>query len=204
MSIIAQHAGPQLALLSLAGDDWDRADHFCSQALMHFLRDWQSLHPLARHGRVALLQSLQMLREIQEVLEFVRVERNFATMAPLRALLSDWAQRWPLDTSDNIVQWDMLCYGRALLLGRLQARFQVHLSRPRVSGGALVSADDAVSREAVAVTVAEARMGVWRRGVRAAMRQRNWTAAGLFHSFLRVAETQTQGVCVCLSCCSRV
>ncbi len=119
--------GPQLAVMSMVRDDWDRAEHIVTQSLNNFLLSWQTLHPLARKGKVNLLQSLQLLREIQEVVEFARDDRNFRTMRPLSKLLERWAQRWPSVETDDVIHWDMLAFCRASLLDKLQHRFLAYL-----------------------------------------------------------------------------
>ncbi len=191
---LVKHFGPQLAMLSIVRDDYDRAQSFIGQSSALVLETWRSLHPLARKGRLRLLQSLQLLKEMQEVVEFTRNDKNFNTMKPLEGLLRRWNTRWPQDMT-SIVVWDTVAYSRELLLEKLQQRF-VYRQKVGAQGQQYGMQWDSsyASRENVELAIAEARVGFWRRCTAASIRQRNLAVASAFNVLTTEAEATRAAV----------
>ena len=188
------HYGPELAMLSIVRDDFPRARALCSQALGTMLSSWRSLHPLARNGRLKLLQRLQLVKEMQEVLNFLKYESSFETIQPLERLVSKWANRWPLNQT-SITVWDSIAYGRELLLDKLKQRF-VYRERAgaqqQLQG--LQFGNQIASKERVELLIADCNVSNWRRCTKAGMKQRNLAVATQFQTFCVQAENIRAGV----------
>jgi DNA-dependent protein kinase catalytic subunit len=184
---LLKNFGTQLAMMSMIRDDLDQAKSLISKSMKNVLESWRSLHPLARNGRLRLVQSLQQLKEIEEVVTFVRDEKNFSSMKALEGLLQRWEVRWPRETT-SIVVWDSVAYCRSLLLDKVQQRFanSHQLERQHQQYG--MQWPGQASQESVESAIADARVSYWRKCMRAGMKQHNLEVAKTFHNLCNEAE----------------
>jgi DNA-dependent protein kinase catalytic subunit len=120
---------PELAFMSIARDDLDRARFYVIRSFQQFLAKWTSLHPLANAARHQALQPLQKVVEMEEFLSFVADGRNFETMTPVNTLLGNMRSRWPSPRLDNVLVWDNVVSNRSVLLDKLNDRFALYTSR---------------------------------------------------------------------------
>jgi hypothetical protein len=190
---VLKNFGAQVALLSLMRDDYDQAKSFVSLSLKNVLEMWRSLHPLARKGRLRLIQSLQQFKEVQEVIDFVRNEKNFDAMQPLQDLLRRWEARWPRETT-SIVLWDNVAFCRSLLLEKLEERFlyRAQLGAQQQQYG--MQWPGAASQEGVEGMIAEARVSFWKYCMRAGMKQHNFDVAMSFQKLCSEAEKDWRAI----------
>ena len=202
--VLMRTFGPELAVMSVQRDDFDRAQYFCTQSFGNVLKSWRTLHPLARKGRLRLMQSLQRIKEVLEVVSFVRNDANFASMKPLSKLLRRWESRWPLEQT-SIVVWDSVAYSRNLLLKKLQDRFLSFLKLQHVAiqegrSSSVVAEDmleqqygmqysgNVASKENVELAISESQIKFWRQCTKAGMKQKNWAVSERFQKKCIEAE----------------
>lgn len=92
---------------NMACSGWKLLQKFCRDILdMFVMQDWSSTDTLMTNNRVAALQTLQPLIELQEFLTFMSEESNFQTRIPAERLVAMWGKRTPHYLTDPITVWD--------------------------------------------------------------------------------------------------
>ncbi|XP_054711224.1 DNA-dependent protein kinase catalytic subunit-like, partial [Uloborus diversus] len=109
---LESHYAEDLALLYIVQDKFDIARTYSSSCLRRFLKDWQSLSPLAIGMQISTLQKLIAYVELDEFLQVMKQD-NFTEAASLTNLLRIWQNRYPAST-DSVNIWDDVSTNRHL------------------------------------------------------------------------------------------
>ncbi|XP_052262779.1 DNA-dependent protein kinase catalytic subunit-like isoform X1 [Dreissena polymorpha] len=115
---------PMLALMYLWQEDYDRARHYCNNALAAFLQDWSSTDILMISSRESTLQRLQPLIEMHEFLTFMADEANFSSPVPAQGLVCRWNSRCPHQLTDPVGVWDDVILNRSVYLDHISSRLR--------------------------------------------------------------------------------
>lgn len=102
----------ELSLLYILQDDIDRATYYIKNAIQIFMQNYSSIDVLLYRSRLAKLQSVQTLAEIEEFLNFIRKHGDLSSLGPLRRLLKTWTSRYPDTVTDPMHIWDDIITNR--------------------------------------------------------------------------------------------
>ncbi|XP_021065597.1 DNA-dependent protein kinase catalytic subunit [Mus pahari] len=134
----------ELSLLYILQDDIDRATYYIKNGIQIFMQNYSSIDVLLYRSRLAKLQSVQTLAEIEEFLSFICKHGDLSSLGPLRRLLKTWTSRYPDAVTDPMHIWDDIITNRCFFLSKIEER----LTAP--SGDLSMSVDedeDSMDRE---------------------------------------------------------
>ncbi|XP_040828526.1 DNA-dependent protein kinase catalytic subunit [Ochotona curzoniae] len=112
----------ELSLLYLLQDDMDRAKYHIENGIRIFMQTYSSIDVLLHRSRLAKLQSVQALTEIQEFIGFMSKQGNFSSQVPLRRLLKTWTNRYPDAKMDPMNIWDDIITNRCFFLSKMEEK----------------------------------------------------------------------------------
>ncbi|XP_008767155.1 DNA-dependent protein kinase catalytic subunit isoform X1 [Rattus norvegicus] len=115
----------ELSLLYILQDDIDRATYYIKNAIQIFMQNYSSIDVLLYRSRLAKLQSVQTLAEIEEFLNFIRKHGDLSSLGPLRRLLKTWTSRYPDTVTDPMHIWDDIITNRCFFLSKIEERLTV-------------------------------------------------------------------------------
>ncbi|RHZ54169.1 hypothetical protein Glove_429g27 [Diversispora epigaea] len=104
----------ELALTSIARNEFEQARSYIRKAYDCFLFNWSTLHPLAIGTRLNKLSSLQ---EIVEMEEYLNLAESSNKLENRNKLTSCWSRRYPSKQLDPTNSWDDIITSRHLILG---------------------------------------------------------------------------------------
>eukprot|EP00048_Salpingoeca_helianthica_P009248 m.132741 g.132741 ORF g.132741 m.132741 type:complete len:3967 (+) comp14817_c0_seq1:97-11997(+) len=122
----------QLAATFMLAGQSERALFYSLNAADRFRADWAALHPLMAAARLATLQRLQPLVDIQDTLSFLSDDAKIEALGPVRTMLTRWRTRMPSPDLDELHVWHMATSVRALCLDRI---LQAYRGRWATGGG---------------------------------------------------------------------
>ncbi|XP_052014740.1 DNA-dependent protein kinase catalytic subunit isoform X2 [Apodemus sylvaticus] len=112
----------ELSLLYILQDDIDRATYYIKNGIRIFMQNYSSIDVLLYRSRLAKLQSVQTLAEIEEFLSFIRKHGDLSSLGPLRRLLKTWTSRYPDVVTDPMNIWDDIITNRCFFLSKIEER----------------------------------------------------------------------------------
>ncbi|XP_042541900.1 DNA-dependent protein kinase catalytic subunit [Dipodomys spectabilis] len=115
----------ELSLLYILQDDVDRAKYYIENGIQIFMQNYSSIDVLLHRSRLAKLQSIQTLTEIQEFISFIRKEGNLSSQVALKRLLKTWTNRYPDVKMDPMNIWDDIITNRCFFLSKLEEKLAI-------------------------------------------------------------------------------
>lgn len=112
----------ELSLLYILQDDIDRATYYIKNGIQIFMQNYSSIDVLLYRSRLAKLQSVQTLAEIEEFLSFICKHGDLSSLGPLRRLLKTWTSRYPDVVTDPMHIWDDIITNRCFFLSKIEER----------------------------------------------------------------------------------
>lgn len=145
-TILELQYSQELSLLYILQDDIDRATYYIKNGIQIFMQNYSSIDVFLHRSRLAKLQSVQTLAEIEEFLNFISKHGDLSSLGPLRKLLKTWTSRYPDSVTDPMHIWDDIITNRCFFLSKIEERLTSS------SGGLSMSVDedeDSVDRREV-------------------------------------------------------
>uniref|UniRef100_A0A087Y0R2 DNA-dependent protein kinase catalytic subunit n=1 Tax=Poecilia formosa TaxID=48698 RepID=A0A087Y0R2_POEFO len=111
--LLESHHSQELSLLYILQDDYDRAKYYTNHAMQLFMESYSSVDTLLTQSRLAVLQPVQALTEIQDFLLFIKGEvQKMSNIMQLKSLIKSWTDRYPDTKVDPVVVWDDIVTSR--------------------------------------------------------------------------------------------
>ncbi|MEJ1281700.1 protein kinase DNA activated catalytic polypeptide [Cricetulus griseus] len=121
-TVLELHYSQELSLLYILQDDIDRATYYIKNGIQIFMQNYSSIDVLLHRSRLAKLQSVQTLAEIEEFLNFISKHGDLSSPGPLRRLLKTWTSRYPDAVTDPMHIWDDIITNRCFFLSKIEER----------------------------------------------------------------------------------
>ncbi|XP_013210333.1 DNA-dependent protein kinase catalytic subunit [Microtus ochrogaster] len=121
-TILELQYSQELSLLYILQDDIDRATYYIKNGIQIFMQNYSSIDVFLHRSRLAKLQSVQTLAEIEEFLNFISKHGDFSSLGPLRKLLKTWTSRYPDAVTDPMHIWDDIITNRCFFLSKIEER----------------------------------------------------------------------------------
>ncbi|XP_048223408.1 DNA-dependent protein kinase catalytic subunit [Perognathus longimembris pacificus] len=115
----------ELSLLYILQDDVDRAKYYIENGIQIFMQNYSSIDVLLHKSRLAKLQSIQALTEIQEFISFISKQGNLSSQFALKRLLKTWTNRYPDVKMDPMNIWDDIITNRCFFLSKLEEKLAI-------------------------------------------------------------------------------
>ncbi|XP_051784693.1 DNA-dependent protein kinase catalytic subunit [Erpetoichthys calabaricus] len=120
-SIIETHYSQELSLLYILQDDFDRAKYYINNCMQIFMQNYSSIDGLLHGSRLAKLQSVQTITEIQDFLNFMITD---VSKTSVKHLIRVWAGRYPDDRMDPMNIWDDIITNRCFFLDKISEKLR--------------------------------------------------------------------------------
>uniref|UniRef100_A0A8C4S1N9 DNA-dependent protein kinase catalytic subunit n=1 Tax=Erpetoichthys calabaricus TaxID=27687 RepID=A0A8C4S1N9_ERPCA len=120
-SIIETHYSQELSLLYILQDDFDRAKYYINNCMQIFMQNYSSIDGLLHGSRLAKLQSVQTITEIQDFLNFMITDGKETSV---KHLIRVWAGRYPDDRMDPMNIWDDIITNRCFFLDKISEKLR--------------------------------------------------------------------------------
>ncbi|KAK7807495.1 hypothetical protein U0070_006783, partial [Myodes glareolus] len=153
-TILELQYSQELSLLYILQDDIDRATYYIKNGIQIFMQNYSSIDVFLHTSKLAKLQSVQTLAEIEEFLNFISKHGDLSSLGPLRKLLKTWTSRYPDAVTDPMHIWDDIITNRCFFLSKIEERL------PASSGDLSMSVDedeDSIDRREVGEPQEDAR-----------------------------------------------
>ncbi|XP_049981118.1 DNA-dependent protein kinase catalytic subunit [Alexandromys fortis] len=121
-TILELQYSQELSLLYILQDDIDRATYYIKNGIQIFMQNYSSIDVFLHRSRLAKLQSVQTLAEIEEFLNFISKHGDLSSLGPLRKLLKTWTSRYPDAVTDPMHIWDDIITNRCFFLSKIEER----------------------------------------------------------------------------------
>ncbi|KAG2458009.1 PRKDC kinase, partial [Polypterus senegalus] len=118
-SIIETHYSQELSLLYILQDDFHRAKYYINNCMQIFMQNYSSIDGLLHGSRLAKLQSVQTVTEIQDFLNFMTKD---VSRASVKHLIRVWTGRYPDDRMDPMNIWDDIITNRCFFLDKISEK----------------------------------------------------------------------------------
>ncbi|XP_058131499.1 DNA-dependent protein kinase catalytic subunit [Dasypus novemcinctus] len=122
-TLIELHYSQELSLLYILQDDFDRAKYYIQNGIQIFMQNYSSIDVLLHRSRLTKLQSVQVLTEVQEFIDFISKQGNLSSKVPLKRLLKSWTNRYPDAKMDPMNIWDDIITNRCFFLSKIEEKF---------------------------------------------------------------------------------
>ncbi|CAH6792055.1 Prkdc [Phodopus roborovskii] len=132
-TVLELHYSQELSLLYILQDDIDRATYYIKNGIQIFMHNYSSIDALLHRSRLAKLQSVQTLAEIEEFLNFISKHGDLSSPGPLRRLLKTWTSRYPDTVTDPMHIWDDIITNRYFFLSKIEERLTASSGDPSMS-----------------------------------------------------------------------
>uniref|UniRef100_A0A3P9NWB4 DNA-dependent protein kinase catalytic subunit n=1 Tax=Poecilia reticulata TaxID=8081 RepID=A0A3P9NWB4_POERE len=119
--LLESHHSQELSLLYILQDDYDRAKYYTNHAMQLFMESYSSVDTLLTQSRLAVLQPVQALTEIQDFLLFIRGD---VSVGSLKSLIRSWTDRYPDTKVDPVVVWDDIITSRCFFLDKIREKLR--------------------------------------------------------------------------------
>ncbi|XP_014836896.1 PREDICTED: DNA-dependent protein kinase catalytic subunit [Poecilia mexicana] len=119
--LLESHHSQELSLLYILQDDYDRAKYYTNHAMQLFMESYSSVDTLLTQSRLAVLQPVQALTEIQDFLLFIKGE---VSVGSLKSLIKSWTDRYPDTKVDPVVVWDDIVTSRCFFLDKIREKLK--------------------------------------------------------------------------------
>ncbi|XP_072167838.1 DNA-dependent protein kinase catalytic subunit-like [Diadema setosum] len=121
-SILESKYCEELAALAVLQEDYNRAKYYTSSSIQSFLQEWSSLGPLMASSRLAKLQNIQKLTEVNQFLQLIsKPDEEHLESAAIR-LVHSWSRNLPDPKRDPISVWDDVALYRCLYMEKIASR----------------------------------------------------------------------------------
>ncbi|XP_051006522.1 DNA-dependent protein kinase catalytic subunit [Acomys russatus] len=170
----------ELSLLYILQDDMDRATYYIKNGIQTFMQNYSSIDVLLHRSRLAKLQSVQTLAEIEEFLNFIRKHGDLSSLGPLRRLLKTWTNRYPDAVTDPMHIWDDIITNRCFFLSKIEERLTVPSGDPSMDVDEdedSIDREECESREDVRSMIQSCRFTMKMKMVESAWKQSNFSLA---------------------------
>ncbi|XP_060247015.1 DNA-dependent protein kinase catalytic subunit isoform X1 [Meriones unguiculatus] len=134
----------ELSLLYILQDDIDRATYYIKNGIQIFMQNYSSIDVLLYKSKLAKLQSVQTLAEIEEFLNFIRKHGDLSSLGPFRRLLKTWTSRYPDALTDPMHIWDDIITNRCFFLNKIEERLTALSHDPSMN---VDEDEDSIDRE---------------------------------------------------------
>nr|XP_055063378.1 DNA-dependent protein kinase catalytic subunit [Misgurnus anguillicaudatus] len=114
--VMETHYSQELSLLYILQEDYDRAKYYANNCMQVFMQNYSSIDPLLNCSRLAVLQSVQALTEIQDFLNYITGE---VSVNSLKNLIRRWTSRYPDAKLDPMNVWDDIITSRCFFLDKI-------------------------------------------------------------------------------------
>ncbi|XP_041669965.1 DNA-dependent protein kinase catalytic subunit [Cheilinus undulatus] len=121
--LLESHYSQELSLLYILQEDYDRAKYYTNNAMQLFMENYSSVDSLLTQSRLATLQSVQALTEIQDFLLFIKGE---VSVSSLKRLIRLWTERYPDAKADPVNLWDDIITSRCFFLDKIREKLRGH------------------------------------------------------------------------------
>ncbi|KAI1889250.1 hypothetical protein AGOR_G00177210 [Albula goreensis] len=144
-NIMESHYSQELSLLYILQEDYDRAKYYVNNSIQVFMQNYSSIDTLLNESRMAKLQSVQALTEIQEFLRFITGD---ASLSSLKRLIRIWTDRYPDAKMDPMNVWDDIITSRCFFLDRIAQKLSGSIAHDNMevdgdgAGGAKAGQED--------------------------------------------------------------
>ncbi|MBN3311515.1 PRKDC kinase, partial [Atractosteus spatula] len=118
-SIMETNYSQELSLLYILQDDYDRARFYSNNSMQVFIQNYSNIDALLYGSRLAKLQSVQALTEIQDFLNFITKD---VSTESLNTLIRTWTHRYPDDRMDPMNVWDDVITNRCFFLDKISEK----------------------------------------------------------------------------------
>ncbi|XP_056629192.1 DNA-dependent protein kinase catalytic subunit isoform X2 [Triplophysa dalaica] len=115
-NVMETHYSQELSLLYILQEDYDRAKYYANNCMQVFMQNYSSIDPLLNRSRLAVLQSVQALTEIQDFLNYITGE---VSVDSLKFLIRRWTSRYPDVKLDPMNVWDDIITSRCFFLDKI-------------------------------------------------------------------------------------
>ncbi|KAM4719019.1 DNA-dependent protein kinase catalytic subunit isoform 2-T2 [Anableps anableps] len=119
--LLESHHSQELSLLYILQEDYDRAKYYTNYAMQLFMERYSSVDTILTQSRVAVLQSVQALTEIQDFLLFIKGD---VSLGSLKRLISSWTDRYPDAKVDPVIVWDDIITSRCFFLDKIREKLR--------------------------------------------------------------------------------
>uniref|UniRef100_A0A3B3VB26 DNA-dependent protein kinase catalytic subunit n=1 Tax=Poecilia latipinna TaxID=48699 RepID=A0A3B3VB26_9TELE len=119
--LLESHHSQELSLLYILQDDYDRAKYYTNHAMQLFMESYSSVDTLLTQSRLAVLQPVQALTEIQDFLLFIKRD---VSVDSLKSLIKSWTGRYPDTKVDPVVVWDDIITSRCFFLDKIREKLK--------------------------------------------------------------------------------
>uniref|UniRef100_A0A3B5QIU8 DNA-dependent protein kinase catalytic subunit n=1 Tax=Xiphophorus maculatus TaxID=8083 RepID=A0A3B5QIU8_XIPMA len=119
--LLESHHSQELSLLYILQEDYDRAKYYTNHAMQLFMESYSSVDTLLTQSRLAVLQPVQALTEIQDFLLFIKGD---VSVGSLKSLIRSWTDRYPDTKVDPVIVWDDIITSRCFFLDKIREKLR--------------------------------------------------------------------------------
>uniref|UniRef100_A0A3B5QWJ4 DNA-dependent protein kinase catalytic subunit n=1 Tax=Xiphophorus maculatus TaxID=8083 RepID=A0A3B5QWJ4_XIPMA len=125
--LLESHHSQELSLLYILQEDYDRAKYYTNHAMQLFMESYSSVDTLLTQSRLAVLQPVQALTEIQDFLLFIKGDGEIQlslSVGSLKSLIRSWTDRYPDTKVDPVIVWDDIITSRCFFLDKIREKLR--------------------------------------------------------------------------------